>query len=200
MHSPRSSAGRRAAAAALLLVGGTVACGDPLEFKASFDTVESTVTVHALNGVPISYTAAVLLAPTPIGVRPAGDYTFDMAVDFDAAGSALLYPLDVIAQPGVISITRTVGLQKLSGVTYADLQRAPSSGYTYGEAVPIAVGDVFAVQSNGHPFCASSFISPSIFAKLTVEALDPAARTATFKIRSDPNCGFRGLQTGLPTR
>jgi hypothetical protein len=88
----------------------------------------------------------------------------------------------------------------MSGTTYADLQRAPNIGYTYGEAVPIAVGDVGSIQSNGHPFCASSFISPSIFAKLTVEALDPAARTATFKIRSDPNCGFRGLQTGLPTR
>ena len=199
MHSSRFRDGRRAAAAALLLVAGLAACSDPLELKASFDTAESTVTVHALNGTPLAYTAAILLLPAPTGVRPANDYLFDFAIDFDAGGAALLYPLDAIAQPGVISLARRVGVQKMS-VAYADLQRAPSSGYTYGEAVPIAVGDVGAIQSNGHPFCENSFVSSSIFAKFQVEALDAAARTARVKIRVDPNCGFRGLQSGLPAR
>ncbi|HEU4631298.1 MAG TPA: hypothetical protein VFS08_16215 [Gemmatimonadaceae bacterium] len=200
MHRPRIRAGRRAAAAALLLAAGLAACGDPLEFEAGFDTVESTVTVHALNDVPIAYAAAVLLAPSPIGVRPAGDYTFDLAVDFDESGAASLYPVDLIAQPGVISIARTVGIQKLTEVAYGDLERAPNSGYTYGEAVPIAVGDVAAIQSNAHPYCANSFLSSTLWAKLEVLALDPAARTARFRVRVDPNCGFRGLQTGRPSR
>ncbi|HEX6629645.1 MAG TPA: hypothetical protein VF048_01070 [Gemmatimonadaceae bacterium] len=199
MHPPRLRAGRRAAAAALLLAAGLAACSDPLEFKPSFETVESTVTVHALNDVGAAFTAAILLAPSPIGVRPAGDYTFDAAVDFDAGGVALLYPVDEIAQIGVIAAGRTVGVQKLSGTTYADLQRAPNTGYTYGEAVPIAVGDVGAIQSNGHPYCANSFYSTTLWAKFQVVALDPAARTATFKIRVDPNCGFRGLQSGVPS-
>lgn len=199
MHRPRTRAGRRAAAAALLLVG-LAACGDPLEIKPSFDTVESTVTVHALNGVPLSYTAAILLAPTPTGVRPASDYTFDLAVDFDESGDAFLYPVSKIAQLGAISSARTVGIQLLPDVTYADLQRAPGSGYTYDAAMPIAVGDVGVVQSNGQPFCANSFFSQTLWAKFQVEALDPVARTARFKIRTDPNCGFRGLQDGRPTR
>ena len=199
MHLPRLRAGRRAAVAALLPVAGLAACGDPLEFRPSFDTVESTVTVHALNDVAPAFTAAILLAPSPVGVRPAGDYTFDAAVDFDTDGAARLYPVDEIAQLGVISSARTVGVQKLDDVTYADLQRAPNTGYTYGEAVPIAVGDVGVIQSNGHPYCAGSFLSTTVWAKFQVVGLDPVARTATLKIRVDPNCGFRGLQTGVPS-
>lgn len=183
-----------------LLCSGTAACSDPLALTASFETIESTLQVHALNGSNLAYPAAVLIAPTPLAVRPANDYAFDFAVDFDASGTALFYPVDKVAQLGAIASARNVGVQKVTGTAFADLARAPGSGYVYSEVTPIAVGDILVVQSNVHPFCTGNYLSTTIFAKVGVVAIDPLARTAQVLVRTDPNCGFRGLESGLPSR
>jgi hypothetical protein len=36
------------------------------------------------------------------------------------------------------------------------------------------------------------------YAKLEVLSFDEAARTVTFRILIDENCGFKGLEPGLP--
>jgi hypothetical protein len=193
----RAAAALRAAGALLALAAA--ACSDPFSVEADFDTVEQVVTLRALTGTPLELPLALLAAPSPQVVRPSSDFIFDLAFDVDAAGAALLYPVDLVARPSAIA-GRRVGLQKISGQSYEQVTRAPDGGYTFQQSLPIAVGDVVVLQAVGHPSCISSFFSTLIFAKLRVEAVDTAARTATLRVLVDPNCGFRGFESGTPSR
>ena len=88
----------------------------------------------------------------------------------------------------------------MEGQTFDQITRAPAGGYDFDESFEAAVGDVFVMQSVGHPSCAGSFFSSVIYAKLRVEAVDPASRTLTLRVLVDPNCGFRGFESGTPSR
>ena len=198
--SPFRRVRRGAACLALALTAPLAACDDPFEITANFDTAEATVTIFAFNGTPISLTTAVLIAPLPQAVRPGPEYLFDLAVDVDAAGDAVLLPVDAIAAPGVFGGSRMTGIRPVTDQGYGAITRAPVGGYTVGDAVGIAVGDVGVLQAVNHPTCAGSFFGNTIYAKYRVEAIDAAARTVSLRIRVDPNCGFRGLEVGEPTR
>jgi hypothetical protein len=194
---PRSP--RVAAPLAVAATLAAVACGDPFRVEAQSDTIERDVTFVALNGTSPALPAAVLLAPEPIAVRPGPDFVFDLAFDITPAGVAQLLPLDIVGQPGVTG-GRTVGIQKLTGQSYESVLRAPAGGYTVRQAVPIAVGDVGVVQALAHPSCLGSFVGTTVFAKFRVDAIDVASRSVRLRILADPNCGFRGLETGRPSR
>ena len=196
-HTRRAATALRAAGALLALAAA--ACSDPFSVEADFDTVESVVTLRALTGTPLELPLALLVAPVPQVVRPASDFVFDLAFDLDAAGAAQLYPVDVVARPSVIA-GRRVGLQKITGRSYDEVTRAPDGGYDFADPMPVAVGDVIVVQAIGHPSCLTSFFSTLVFAKLRIEAIDPAARTMSVRVLVDPNCGFRGFENGTPSR
>lgn len=198
--SPFRRLHRGAARLALALVAPLAACGDPFEVTANFDTVEATVTIHAFNDTPVALATGVLVAPLPQAVRPGPDYLFDLAFDVDAGGGAVLLPVDALAAPGVFGGSRVTGIRPVTDQGYDAITRAPAGGYTVGDPVAIAVGDVGVIQAVGHPTCAGSFFGNTIYAKYRVEAIDAAARTLTLRIRVDPNCGFRGLEVGEPTR
>jgi hypothetical protein len=188
---------RLAGALALTLAA---ACGDPNEIRASFETREATVTVYAISGTPAWAPAAITLLDAPAAVRLGPDFGFDVALEFDGA-AAKLYPLQLVASDVVVAPGRRVGIQKLAGTTFDAITRAPNDGYGFTEPVTLAVGDVGVIESQNHPFCAGGFIFPyTIYAKFVVEAVDPATRSVRLKMRSDPNCGFRGLEDGLPSR
>lgn len=180
---------------------GASACGGPTEITATSNSIATTVTVYALNGASPVFPAALVLAGSPAAIRLTTDYQFDLAVDFDAAGAARLIPVDRVASPAVVSPGRLVGMQKLTQAFDA-ITRAPDGGYVTRADLPIAVGDVGAIQSLNHPFCTNVFYStPHIYAKFLVEAIDPVARSVRLRLVVDPNCGFRGLETGaLPSR
>lgn len=198
-RSPLSSLPRRAAAAlraaGALLALAVAACDDPFEVTADVDVVETTVVMRALTGTPLELPLVLLVAPEPQVVRPTPEFVFDLAFDLDASGAATLYPVDLVARPSVVS-GRTIGLQKVSGQSFESIARAPGGGYAFREPLPVAVGDVIVLQSVGHPSCANSFFSTIVFAKMRIDAIDPAARTLTARVLVDPNCGFRGFETG----
>ena len=190
---------RRPLAAAALVLLAAAGCRDPFEVEAQFDTAESVLTVFALSGTAVDLPAAVLVGPSPQAVRPGPDFIFDLAFDIDDDGTVHLYPVDVVARPGIVG-NRSVGVQKITAQTYDAITRAPAGGYTYREAITVSVGDVGVLQANGHPSCLGSFFSTTLYAKFRVEAVDPVARTLQLRVRVDPNCGFRGLETGTPSR
>ena len=190
---------RRPPAAAALALLAAAGCRDPFEIEAQFQTIEDLVTIYALSGTPVDLPAAVLVAPAAQAVRPGPDFIFDLAFDIEDDGTVSLYPVDVVARPGVVG-ARTVGIRMIDDQAFDEITRAPSSGYTYREAVTIGVGDVGVLQANGHPSCLGSFFSNTIFTKFRVDAIDPVARTLSLRVRVDPNCGFRGLETGTPSR
>lgn len=198
--SPLRRVRRGAACLALALVAPLAACGDPFEVTANFDTVESTVTIHAFNDTPLALATAVLLAPVPQAVRPGPDYVFDLSFDLDADGDAVLLPVDAVAAPGVFNGARVTGIRPITDQGYDAITRAPAGGYTVGDPIAVAVGDVGVLQAVNHPACLGSFFGNTIYAKYRVEAIDPAARTIALRLRVDPNCGFRGLEVGEPSR
>jgi len=197
-RTPRRAAAALRAAGALLALAGA-ACSDPFSVEAQFDTVEQVVTLRALTGTPLELPLALLAAPAPQVVRPSSDFVFDLAFDLDEAGAARLYPVDVVARPSVIA-GRSVGLLEVTDQSYEQITRAPAGGYVFQEPLSVAVGDVLVLQAVGHPSCATSFLQPVIYAKLRVEAVDAAARTLTLRVLVDPNCGFRGFESGTPSR
>ena len=197
--SPRRRRTLRPTLAAALALVGLAACSDPFEIRPNLDTVEATFTLHALNGSAPSAPTAAVLINTPGATRMGSTFAFDLAFDITGDGKAMLYPVDVVASDIALPSNRYVGLQVVTDRSNDDLVEAPNGGYTYGQPLELQVGTVAFVQSNAHPLCAGSF-TPFIYAKLRVTAVDVAARTVTLQIRSDPNCGFRGLQPGLPTR
>ncbi|HEY0971149.1 MAG TPA: hypothetical protein VGE02_09295 [Gemmatimonadales bacterium] len=185
--------------AAILAAGGLAACSDPFEIKPNLETVETTFTLHAINGSPPTAPTAAVLINTPGATRIGSSFAFDLAFDVTDAGKALLYPVDLVASDVALPPNRYVGYQVVTDRGYDALVEAPNKGYTYGQPLELQVGTVGFLQSNAHPLCTGSF-TPYIYAKFRVDAVDVAARTVKLTVRSDPNCGFRGLQPGLPTR
>ena len=174
------------------------ACGDPTSLRASGLTSVDTLSVFALSGTPPSYPSGIsILARTP--VRVDGNANFDIALDIDANGNTIVYPVkQVVSSPGG---TRAVGLQKLS-VQFDSLLDAPKSGYLVDStAIVLNPGQTLVIQSQ-HNFSGDVCqfaLNPNIFAKLAVDSVSLASRTIYVRMGLDPNCGFRSFATGIPT-
>jgi hypothetical protein len=174
------------------------ACGDPTSLKASGITSIDTLSVFALSGTPPSYPSGIsILARSP--VRVDGNANFDIALDIDANGNAVVYPVkQVVSSPGG---TRQVGLQKLA-VKFDSLLDAPKNGYQIDTtAFVLNPGQTLVIQSQ-HNFqgdICQFALNANIFAKLAVDSVSLASRTIYVRMGLDPNCGFRSFATGIPT-
>jgi hypothetical protein len=79
--------------------------------------------------------------------------------------------------------------------TFEAIKVAPSNGYVTNRAIPIAVGQRFVVRSR-----VTCTIGVPKYAKLEVVDIDEVAKTVAFRVLTDDNCGFKGLEPGLPKR
>ena len=168
------------------------ACSDSTGLpNASLTNAERTDTLYALVGTPVS---------TPSGYSLEGSRRVrtDLSVDFDFAynvqsdGSSVFLPraalgIDPTASvnPGFLTTTQT----------FETIKVAPSNGYVTNQAIPIAIGARFVVRSR--ITCA---LGVPKYAKVEVVAIDDVARLVAFRVLTDDNCGFKGLEPGLPKR
>ncbi|HET7566048.1 MAG TPA: hypothetical protein VFJ96_13690 [Gemmatimonadaceae bacterium] len=188
----------------LLLIVGAAAvagCGNPTGITANLDTFSTVLTVFAFSGTPLS-------APTGIDtyggrtVVTDGSSTADVIFDI-RNGQAVAIP------PLAITGIANAGIQKVSG-PFDSLLTAPASGYNDSTAIDIAVGDVLAVQAQ--PSACSNILglSPFIYSKMQVTAVNTSDTTVTtpsvmpprtiqVTLVVDPNCNFRSLAPGVPT-
>jgi hypothetical protein len=172
------------------------ACGNVASLKATIPTYVDTLSLWSLSGTPPSYPSAISITTRQI-VRVDGFAAFDIALDIDANGKAVVYPVKlVVAVPGG---TRAVGLQRVSG-TFETVLTAPSTGYETDSALVMAPGEVVAVESphNGSGDICQFSISPNVFAKVAVDSVNLATRIIYLRMGFDPNCGFRSFATGIP--
>src|SRR3954452_1842780 len=157
----------------------------------AFTNAERTDTLYALLGTPVQTPSAYSIQ----GSRRVGTDTtsnFDFAYNIQADGSHVFVPRAVLGidstasvKPGLLPRTES----------YDAIKEAPSNDYITDQVVPTAVGDRFVVRSR-----LTCTLGVPTYAKLEVLALDDVARTVTFRIRSADNCGFKGLEPGLPDR
>lgn len=157
----------------------------------AFANAERVDTLYALIGTPVQTPSAYSIQGSR-RVRTDTTSAFDFAYNLQPDGSHLFIPRAVLGIDSTASVRP--GLQPRTE-TFEAITEAPSNGYVTDQVVPIAVGDRFVARSR--IVCT---IGVPTYAKLEVLAVDDVARTVTFRILTDDNCGFKGLEPGLPDR
>jgi hypothetical protein len=173
------------------------ACGDPTSLKATGLTTVDTLSVFALSGSPPLYPSGVsVLVGQAVPVD--GFAIFDVALDVNASGNAVVYPPKLVVN--ALSGSRTVGLQKTTG-SFESVLEAPKTGYLTDAPVVLVPGETVVIQSahNGGSDICQFALTPYIYAKITVDSVNAANRILYLRMGVDPNCGFRSFASGVPT-
>jgi len=172
------------------------ACGDPTNLRATAFTTVDTLSVFALTGTPPSYPSGVSIVAGQ-AVRVDGFANFDVALDIDASGRAVIYPVRlVVPSPNG---SRPVGLQKVASGFEAVLE-APRTGYETDDSFVVAPGETIVIQAahNENGDICQFALSPYLYAKIAVDSVSLASRTLYLRMGVDPNCGFRSFASGIP--
>lgn len=184
---------------ALLSLGGVAAaaCSDPNDLAdATIANAVDTVEMFALRGTPVTTPSAFSVA-LGRAVRIDQTSSFDFAFDFTGSSTAtdgqpIFLPLGIV---GLGSGTSSdPGLQNVPD-TFDEIEEAPTENYLVRDTVPVEVGARYVVRS---VVSACSGLGVPLYGKLEVLAVDPVARTIRLKILVNTNCGYRGLQPGIP--
>lgn len=188
---------RKLALALVACASILTACDDPNLLQAQLPTVEDVYDVFALSGTSAALPSGINTFVRTT-VRVDGNANFDVAVDIDQAGNAIVYPVQKVVSS--LTSSRRVGLRRVTG-TFASVTEAPTG--TYADSVlTVAPGEVIVVQSvrNGANDACQFDISPFIYTKLVVESIALATRSVNVRAVLDPNCGFRSFAPGIPSR
>lgn len=157
--------------------------------NANIPNVVDTISLYALDRTPIALPSAYVIKGNSV-VRTDLVAGFDFAFNITAAGQAVLLPT------GALRLGVASGVQ-LQTVSFTALTQAPTNRYVDSLPVPIDSGTVAVVRSRPvSDFCGVVFY----YGKVEVLAIDTTARRVDLQILTDQNCGFRGLEPGLPRR
>lgn len=185
---------------ALAVIAGALAltaCGDPQGLIASLPTIGDVYTVYALNGTSASLPSGINTYSGTV-VHVDGNAAFDVALDLDATGHVLVYPVQKVVT--AIVTPHSAGLRRVTG-NFDALTIAPTGNYS-DSTVVLNPNEVVVVQSvrNGSNDACQFAISPYIYAKLTIDSVSLASRAIFVKAILNPNCGFRSFEPGIPTQ
>ncbi|MBI1966801.1 MAG: hypothetical protein HYS40_02320 [Gemmatimonadetes bacterium] len=167
------------------------ACSDTLGLpRALTENVIDTVSLYALDGTSVSLPSAYHIETRNV-VRTDRTPVFDFVFNIDSQGQPVFLPT------GAVGLGEGSGLQVVA-TPFDSIKIAPGSGYMLDSAVAADSGAVLLARSRLTTcnFGANVFF----YAKLQVLTVDAAARRIDFKILVDSNCGYRGLEPGLPRR
>jgi hypothetical protein len=179
----------------LVLVVGVLpalACSDNNGPVATVENVEHPDSVWALVGTPVS-TPSGYSVDGSRAVRTDLSIEFDFAYDLEADGSHVFVPRAALG----IDTANTVnpGFQRMTQ-SFDAVTLAPNDGYTTDTPIVVAMGEIYAVR--GRVTCQGLGLPK--YAKIEIVRFDDVARTVTFRILANDNCGFRSLEPGLPDR
>ena len=191
---------RAGLAAATFAAAAMFACGDPNAPQARFPNYADTLTLYALNSAPRGAPTAIHLI-TGVLTSPAvvtdGSFSFDIAVDIDAQGRPVLYPVRAVAAPFVGK--HSVGIRRETR-PFDSITEAPTAGYTRDSVAVVAIGEVVLIESADPEATSTCFGQSVIYAKMVVDSVQVATRRLFARVTADPNCGFRSLVVpGVPT-
>jgi len=173
------------------------ACGDPTSLAATAPTGVDTLSVFALSGTPPSYPSGVSIIGAR-AVRVDGFASFEVALDIDAAGGVVVYPVKLVVN--ALGGSQPVGLQKIAG-SFESVLEAPKTGFENDASLVLAPGETVVIQSahgRSGDICQLA-LSPYIYAKIAVDSVNLATRILYLRMGVDPNCGFRSFASGVPT-
>ncbi|MEO8448870.1 MAG: hypothetical protein ABI647_03710 [Gemmatimonadota bacterium] len=185
---------KHAVAVILGFAGFALGCGDP--FKLGPATITNTIDTLALfsvNGTalnkPSAYNLSVKSAVL-LGIDATS--TFDFLYYRDPVKGDVFLPLAAVNK-NLASATGQAGFLRATE-TFDNIKVAQQVGYSSTDTVKIAVGDVLYVHSSN----AICVLGIPYYAKLQILSIDAVERSVVFKILINTNCGYRGLEQGLP--
>jgi len=158
----------------------------------AFTNVERTETLYALVGTPVATSSAYSIEGSH-KVRTDISVDFDFAYNIEPDGRHVFVPRAALNIDPAASVNP--GLQPRSE-TFEAITLAPSNGYITDRVIPIAAGERYVAR--GRITC--SGIGVPKYGKLEVLSFDDVARSVTFRVLTDDNCGYKGLEPGLPSR
>ncbi len=171
-------------------------CGDPTALKAQFENKLDSTILYALNGTSSTLPSGLRLR-NRLAIRLDATFAFDIAFDINEAGEVVVYTQRKVANELVP--THPVGLQ-ISDLGFALIPEAPVTDYKYDSLVVLPVGKTLLVD-NVDPSCGQfAILGPNIRAKLRVDSVVMAERAIFLHLVVNQNCGYRGLDIGLPER
>jgi len=181
------------AASAAGAVGSVAACGNPLALTpATQPNRIDTVTIFALEGTPISAPSGydvVFNVPARTDRAAGFDFTFD--IDGDTSRIFPTGALGLSVQSGII----------LSDKEFSQIDIAPTDNYNVDSAMVVHQDTVFVVRSRPDVSGCPIFLGAlPRYGKFEILNIDPQARSLTMKSLVNVNCGYRGLEPGLPTQ
>ena len=177
----------------LLALSAAAACGDNdnLPDPTTPNAVD-TVTDGSLTDTPVT-TASGFAVSAVTAIRTDLDAGFDFAYDIEGAaetGRKVILPRVVLgitssgnAEPGVMRRSEA----------FNDIDIAPSNGYVTDSAVPVVLGERYIVRSR-----VVCDIGVPVYAK--VEIIGFENNSLVLQRLKNVNCGYRGLEPGLPDR
>lgn len=179
---------------ALSAAAALAGCGDPLSLlPARFENREDTVAVFAATNTPLYQPSAYLIASRQ-RVRLDQVSTFDFIYDVDLAGRSILLPLGAVVNTGAAS--GIPGFLRTE-TAFANITIAEQLGYVAKDTVVVTLGDIFYVRSTVDGSCP---LGIPYYAKMQVLAIDETNRGIRFRILTNVNCGYRGLELGFPKK
>jgi hypothetical protein len=184
-------------AVSLVAAAAASACEDTTGLRAQFNNREVQLAVFPVNGTSQTLPAGILIR-APELARVDSRWAFDIAFDMDDAGNVTVYTVRAMGSEVLPGLSR-VGLQTDTN-PYAAIARAPGGGFTYDSLVTLPVGRTLLIDKLDGT-CAQfggGFLGYNIKAKMVIDSVNLSSRAIFVKMLSNPNCGFRSLQTGLP--
>jgi hypothetical protein len=187
--------------AGILACAPLVGCGDAFTLPpATQPIVEQQIILYALTGTSVN-------TPSAYSLTGLAEIRTDQSSDFDFA-----FQVGPDSAVGVGSSGDTVaaliprawfGFAPDGGILpsnepFAEMLLAPVSGYESEKPTVIVEGFVGYVASR-RQVCNFGLASPR-YARMIVQELDLALRRVVIRLHVDPNCGYRGLGSGIPSR
>jgi len=195
---PTRAAALRAAIVALLLAG----CSTDLALPpASLPITTQQINLFALTNTPVNTNSAYdIIDMVEVRVDQINNFDFAFDLRFDSA-YGIGKPGDTVAvliPHGVFGFAADPGIISLPGIfNFDSLQVAPTGGYVKDSVVAIHEGDLLYAASRVQT-CNFGYTLPH-YAKLQIQKIDLAAFSVTINVVVDPNCGYREINTGIPT-
>lgn len=150
-----------------------------------------TTTVWALNGTAITDPSGFSI-PDRVAVRTDQTSAFDFAFNIDNTGKPVFLPIDLLGLGSVSGVNP--GLL-LTSIPFDSIRTAVTGdSYVFNDTVNVVVGSSYYARSR----VVCSTRAMPMYGKIEILSVDPAQRSVTFRYLVDNNCGYLGLEPGLP--
>lgn len=176
----------------LVCAGIAAACGSSAELPDPTDlNIIDTTTIWALNGTALIDPSGFSV-PDRIAVRTDQSAAFDFAFNIDNSGKPVFLPIQLL---GLGAVSGTNPGLLLTPIPFDSIRSAVTGDqYVVDDTVDVVAGNTFYARSR----IVCSTLAVPMYGKIEILSIDPDARSVTFRYLVDNNCGYEGLEPGLP--